>query len=49
MSLLIEKMIDPASTKLTLDEIQERKKMGPLRSGLDYVRLEVCRRWLSVA
>ena len=41
-SLLIEKLLDPASTKFTLDEIQERKKMGPLRSGLDYVRLEAC-------
>ena len=33
--------LDPEITKMTYDELIERKKMGPLRSGLDYNRLEV--------
>ena len=33
--------LDPENTKMSYDELIERKKMGPLRSGLDYSRLEV--------
>jgi hypothetical protein len=39
--MLIEVM-NPDEIKMTLHEIHQRKLMGPLRSGLDYIRLEVC-------
>ena len=44
----LERDLDPRVVKMTLEEIQDRKKLGTLRSGLDYLRLEVLLRSIVI-